>query len=111
MPGFLLLLCREDYKRHESLRTGEDMCGVPGNFIFYEIVRIRYFNVSQHPHTFEHPGLHNYQLLDAFFSPILFFLSHNLLTQHFPAPAPLLNAFFSPIHTHFSFHFEFYSYY
>jgi hypothetical protein len=40
MPGFLLLLCREDEERYQSSRTGEDMCGVPQNFIFYEIVRI-----------------------------------------------------------------------
>jgi hypothetical protein len=37
MPGFLFLLCKEDEQRYQSSDTGEDMCGVPDNLIFYEI--------------------------------------------------------------------------
>jgi hypothetical protein len=48
MPGFLFLLCREDDKRYQSSHTGEDMCEVPRNFIFYEIVRTMDLNVLQH---------------------------------------------------------------
>jgi hypothetical protein len=41
------LLCREDDERHRSLCAAEDMCGVLPNFIFYEIVRKRNFNIFQ----------------------------------------------------------------
>jgi hypothetical protein len=46
-------LFSKDDERYESSHAGEDMYGVPGNFIFYEIVRTGNSNV------FQHPALHN----------------------------------------------------
>jgi hypothetical protein len=48
MSGFLFLICREDDEKYRNSRAGEDMCGLPGNFNFYEIVRTGNFNISQH---------------------------------------------------------------
>jgi hypothetical protein len=44
----------EDDERHRSLRAAEDMCGAAPNFIFYEIVRKRNFDIFQQ-HTIHQP--------------------------------------------------------
>jgi hypothetical protein len=46
---FLVLLCREEGERYQSLSIAEDMCVMAQNFIFYEIVHRAPFNFYHHP--------------------------------------------------------------
>jgi hypothetical protein len=80
MAGFLFLLCREDMEGYQSSHTGEDMCGVPGNFDFYEIVSTTFPSISSHLFSL----ILFVQLFLHYFSSLIYTFLHTYNFQKFP---------------------------
>jgi hypothetical protein len=78
------LLCREDDERHQGLRATEDMCGVPPNFIFYEIVRKKNFNIFQQYMQVNHLSFHSLFPSYTTLQPFIFLtnMSSTVLALH-----------------------------
>lgn len=74
MPDFYSL-CWEDDESFQGVYTGKDMCGVPWNFIFYEICRIVF--CLHHCSPFSSSKLYATSLEDVLCVECLVLIMHN----------------------------------